>query len=84
MAKANPKAYFPGCIAQISYKKVDAWAKRQEKYKPYFDTWAEAHKFMMVSAEEDLKRKKRDYESAQRHLAKVMAMIEKGESNVQG
>lgn len=74
MAKENPKAYFPGCIAQISYKKVDAHARQWAKFKPFFDTWAEAHAHMLEKAKEDLKRKERDYLSAKRHLAKVTAM----------
>lgn len=81
MAKANPKAYFPGCIAQISYRKVDAWARRQEKYKPFFETWAEAHAHMLEKAKEDLKRKERDCLLAKRHLAKVQAMTNKAEAS---
>lgn len=77
MAKANPKAYFPGHIASISYKKVDAWARRQEKYQPYFDTWAEAHQYMVTRAEENLKRRESEFSSAKRHLAKVRIMSPK-------
>ncbi len=76
MAKANPKAWFPGCIATISYKKVDAWAIRHAKFAPFFDTWQLAHKWMLDRALKRLANATREAEAARKHLEKVLAMEE--------
>lgn len=80
MAKANPKAYFPGAIATISFNKVDAWARRQAKcypeYKSYFETWELAHKWMLDRAMKRLPHATREAESARKHLEKVLSMRE--------
>jgi len=74
MAKANPKKWFPGYIAKIYFRKVDAWAKRRKQYQPYFDTWEEAHNYMLEKAKEDLAKSKKALASAERHLKKVQSM----------
>jgi hypothetical protein len=76
MAKANPKAYFPGYIAQISYRKVDRTAQAWRAHRPYFDTWKEAHDFMLERARARLKKSQAEIASAKRHLGKVEAMKE--------
>lgn len=76
MAKANPKAWFPGLIAKINYRSVDAWAVRMQKYKPYFPTWKEAHEHMLARADERFKRAQRELNSATIHRMKVKAMEE--------
>ena len=76
MAKANPKAYFPGYIAQISYRKVDRTAQMWRAHWPYFDTWKEAHDFMLERARAQLKKAQAELASARRHLDKVEAMKE--------
>jgi hypothetical protein len=76
MAKANPKAYFPGCIAQINYRKVDKTALMWQKHRPFFDTWREAHDHMKAEAERDLKKAQAQLNSAINHHLKVLAMKE--------
>lgn len=76
MAKSNPKAWFAGYIARISYKSVDKWAVCQAKFKPYFSTWREAHDWMTQKASADLLTAKKAYERAHRHAEKVKAMKE--------
>lgn len=74
MAKANPKAFFPSRVATIGYKKVDACARRHANFKPFFDTWEEARKFMIDRAMKKLERASRELESHRKHLASVLAM----------
>ncbi len=74
MAKANPKAFFPGVVATISYKKVDAYAQRQASFKPFFDTWEEAHQFMLDRAMKKLELASRELERHRKRLASVLAM----------
>lgn len=76
MPKANPKAYFPGCIAQISYKKVGKLDQSWRQHRPYFDTWSEAHDFMLTRSEQDLKKAQAQLNSAISHHLKVTAMEE--------
>src|SRR5262249_16866154 len=76
MAKALPRAYFAGYMAHIHYRKVDRFAESRKAFVPYFDTWAEAHAYMLNKAKNDLKKAQRDLASATRHLAKVSAMVE--------
>lgn len=72
--QSSPMAYFPQGIAKISYKKVDAWAERQKTTWPFFETWEEAHAFMVERARKDLKKAERELASSKRHLAGVLAM----------
>ena len=76
MAKANPKAYFTSPIAKISYRSVDKWAKYNERFRPYFPTWGEAHGWMVSTAKERLQRAEREIASARRSLEKISAMKE--------
>jgi hypothetical protein len=76
MAKANPKAYFPGSIAQISYRKVDKTALTWRQHRPFFDTWKEAHDHMLFEAEKHLKQAQARLNSAINHHLKVAAMKE--------
>lgn len=78
MAAKLPKAYFPGCIAAIYYRKVDKWAERHAKtgIQPYFNTWKEAHTYMLETTTKKIKRLEKDLASQRRHLAKVQAMNE--------
>lgn len=64
MAKANPKAYFPGYIARIYYRKVDRYAANQAKWKPFFPTWEEAHQLMLMRSAGRLKKAKAELKSA--------------------
>lgn len=76
MAKANPKAYFTGPIARITYSKVNKWARQNERFRPFFPTWKEAHGWMMKTAEDRVKRLERELASAKRHLDKVKMMVD--------
>lgn len=78
MAAKNPKAYFPGCTARISYKPVDRWARSQAQRHPdlwpYFETWEAAHGHMVRQAKAELERKEKALVSARKHLFAVLAM----------
>lgn len=76
MAKANPKAWFPGCTARISYKAVDKWARNFAHIHPWFDTWGEAHAYLLQQADARLKKAQAELKSATSHRAKVAAMVE--------
>lgn len=74
MTKALPKAYFPGSVAKISYRKVDKWAVAWKAHWPYFDTWEEAHAYMLDKATKHANRAKKEAAAAERHLKRVMEM----------
>lgn len=75
MAKKLPMKWFPGYTAQIRLRKVDKWAEHFAKHgSPYFDTWEEAHLYMVEKAKKDLDQCKRNFDSAKRHLSKVEAL----------
>ena len=77
MAKKLPLAYFPGYIAAIYKRKVDKWAQYRAKTgTPYFETWIEAHGYMLNRARTAVARLEKDLASAKRHLAKVEKMEE--------
>lgn len=76
MARANPKAYFPGHTGRISYRKVDKTAQMWRKHRPYFDTWTEAHDFMLADAENELKKAQAQLNRAINHHLKVAVMKE--------
>lgn len=76
MAKANPKAWFTSPIAKITYKSVDKHAHYQERFRPFFPTWAEAHAWMLEKAKTELLRAERDAKRARRFLEKVQALKE--------
>lgn len=76
MAKANPKAWFPGHIAKIYFRKVDKWAMSNAKWRPYFPTWGEAHAHMTANAAERVKKAERELASARRSQEKINAMKE--------
>jgi|UPI0004A3B398 hypothetical protein len=76
MAKANPKAWFTSPIAKITYRSVDKWARYQERFRPFFPTWKEAHDWMMAKAEERLKIAQKELKRATTQLAKLKAMEE--------
>jgi hypothetical protein len=73
--KANPKKWFPAIYtAKIWLRKVDRWAESRKKEDPYFDTWEEAHAYSVDRAKIRRDRAAREAESAQRHLARVLAL----------
>lgn len=74
MAKANPKAWFTSPIAKVTYRSVDKWARYNERFRPFFPTWGEAHAWMLEKAEDRAKKAEREYKSAVRHLAKIKEM----------
>lgn len=78
MAAKNPKAYFPGCIAKISFKPVDKWARiqaeRHPNLYPYFSTWNAAHDHMVRDALAKLEHSEKDLVSRRKHLSAVLAM----------
>jgi len=74
MGKANPKAWFTSPTARITYRSVDKWARYNEKFRPYFPTWNEAHAWMLAKAAERLKKAQAELKSAAGHYAKVKAM----------
>ena len=74
--KKLPMAYFPGCVAIIYYRKVDKWAKAWEKHHPFFETWQEAHSYMLEEAKKKKAFAEKELASAIRHLKKVEAMQE--------
>lgn len=76
MARANPKAWFTSPIAKITYRPVDKYARYQERWRPFFDTWSEAHKWMMARATERLTKAQAEMKSATAHLNKIKAMTE--------
>jgi len=76
MARANPKAWFTSPIAKITYKSVDAHARYQERWRPFFETWAEAHAWMLEKAKAKLVEADREAKRARRFLEKVQAMKE--------
>lgn len=76
MAKANPKAWFTSPIAKITYKPVDKHARQQERFRPFFPTWSQAHDWMMAKADDRLKRARAELKSATAYHAKIEAMVE--------
>lgn len=78
MPKANPKAWFPNqyVARAISYRPVDKWARSNEKFKPFFPTWTDAHDWLLAKAVERLKKAQAELKSATAHHAKVKAMQE--------
>lgn len=76
MAKANPKAWFTSPIAKISYRSVDKWAERQAVYRPYFNTWREAHDWMVRRAQDEVIKFEKRAETYRRQLAKLNAMTD--------
>lgn len=76
MAKKLPLAYFPGCIAAIYKRKVDRHAEAWKIHSPFFETWLEAHGYMLNKARTAVARLEKDLASAKRHLAKVEKMEE--------
>lgn len=76
MPKANPKAWFTSPLAKITYRSVDKWAHYNSKFRPYFDTWKEAHEWMIAKADDRLKRATAELKSATAHHAKVKALTE--------
>lgn len=78
MAKKLPLKYFPGLNAAIKLKKVDMWAEMwaRQGTQPYFDTWKEAHSYMLEKAIKKQAQLEKELASAKRHLAKVRVMLE--------
>lgn len=76
MPKANPKAWFTSPLAKITYRSVDKWAVYQARFRPYFDTWQEAHDWMLERATERLKKAQAELKSATAHLAKIKELKE--------
>jgi len=74
MAKANPKAWFTSPSARITYRSVDKWAKYQERFRPFFPTWHEAHEWMLAKAADRLKKAQAELKKATAHHTKVKAM----------
>lgn len=76
MAKANPKAWFTSHIAKISYKPVDKYARQQEKWRPFFPTWSEAHSYMLNEATDRLGKAQKELKRATAFHEKIKAMKE--------
>jgi hypothetical protein len=74
--KKLPLKWFPQCTAQIRLRKVDKWAEQfaRNGISPYFDTWEEAHDYMMQKAITAEARAIKEVASAKRHLARVQAL----------
>lgn len=76
MAKPNPKRWFPSNFtARISLRKVDRYAEAQKAYKPYFETWDEAHAHMLADAKRELDRARVSFKSAERRLKNVAELL---------
>lgn len=76
MPKANPKAWFTSPLAKITYKSVDKWAENWRTHRPYFQTWKEAHDWMLTKADDRLKKAQAELKSATMHRMKLKAMEE--------
>lgn len=76
MAKTNPKAWFTSSIAKIAYRTVDRWARNMSQFRPYFQTWKEAHEWMLAKSAERVKKAKAELKSAIAHHEKVAALKE--------
>lgn len=75
MDKANPKAWFPmPGMAKISHKKVGKWEERNQKYRPYFNTWDEAHRYQLLEISGKLDRAIRETASYKRTLTTLINM----------
>lgn len=74
MPKPNPKAWFPGKLVRIAYRPVDKWAVHNQKFRPYFSTWSDAHAWMLARAKERLKLAQAELKKAERNLAQVKMM----------
>lgn len=84
MAKKLPKKWFPNSyIVSLRERKVDKWAEHFKEHRPYFDTWQDAHQWMVSNGEarideakKNLERAKKELKSAERYLEKTQAMQE--------
>ncbi|WP_372362874.1 hypothetical protein ACCQ10_09260 [Xanthomonas sp. NCPPB 1325] len=77
MAKKNPAAYFPSVgTARICRRAVDKYAQRNSTWRPYFDTWQEAHAWLQRRAEEKLAKSFAAAAADRKHLARVLALKE--------
>lgn len=74
MGRANPKAWFTSPIAKITYKSVDKHARYQERWRPFFPTWAEAHAWMLEKAAARLKKAQAELKNATASHARIKAM----------
>ena len=76
--KKSPMKYVAGYIAKIYYRKYGKWEQYCERNgtEHYFDTWKEAHDFMITDTKKKIERAERDLASHKRHLAKVLKMEE--------
>lgn len=52
------------------------WTHREKKEGAYFDTWKEAHEFILRQAEHRMDKAYEEYMAADRSFAKVQAMKE--------
>lgn len=84
MANKLPRKWFPSpYIVSLRERKVDRWAERSKEHQPYFETWRDAHQWMIQNgmtrideAKRNLERAKKALASAERYLNKVKAMQE--------
>ncbi|MBS0200480.1 MAG: hypothetical protein JSR70_08525 [Proteobacteria bacterium] len=58
----------------IKLKKVDKWAKMHADFCPYFDTWEEAHAWLVKRATDRMASAVREIPKAHQHLEVVRAM----------
>lgn len=71
----KPKKWFPdGYMAVLKFRQPRMWDDYEPSPYPRFDTWAEAHQFMMKRAAQKIENAKSDLAAAERHLKKVRAM----------
>lgn len=76
MAKKLEMKWFPSNYGKaIKLKKVDKWAKMQAEFCPYFDTWEEAHAWLVKRATERMASAVRELPKAYQHLEDVRRMI---------
>jgi hypothetical protein len=75
VSKAKPKKYVPSCsLAKIAHRKLSAWEERDPVRHPAFDTWGEAHNYMIQRAETKAKRAMKELAYAQSKLLAVCKM----------
>ncbi len=63
-------------MAQIKFKKTDVNSHAFRSAVPYFDSWAEAHAYLLVCATTRLKKAKAELPAAKRSMEKVAGMKE--------
>lgn len=77
MAAKLPAAWFPNpYMGTIRRLKVDRFAPVHPSLYPYFDTWAEAHEWLVDKAKKDLEKSSRELESNRKRLMRALEMTD--------